>query len=333
MKILYIGGTGNISTHCAALMHRQGHEIWVVTRGRSLVPREYKAVVADRHNVTELRHAARQARPDVVINFLGYTPADIETDREAFGDGLAQYIFISSASVYAKPPPVLPITEAAPRGNPFWDYAAKKIECERLLEGWFATGRFPMTIVRPSHTYSERWVPNAISSSSYTFAARIEQGRPVFVHDQGLTLWTLTHSRDFAAGLAGLVGNQKALGEAFHITSDEALAWNEIYAEIAQALGVVEPEIIPIPTEFICETVPRFRGTLLGDKAHPGVFDNAKLKSAVPGFECVTPFSRGVAESIDWLRQHPEAHNRSAEIEAEIDLVLHRWRERKERLA
>lgn len=326
MKVLFIGGTGNISAHCAALLHELGHEIKVISRGKSAVPPEYQTIVADRRDSEQMKRAAMKAAPDVVINFLGYTPQDLEIDLQAFGSGITQYIFISSASVYQKPPSKLPITEASSRGNPFWDYSAKKLECENWLEQMPSDRRFPWTIVRPSHTYSERWVPNAVSSSSYTLAARIERGLPVYLHDDGHTPWTLTHSRDFARGLAGLVGNPKAIEEDFHITSCEALTWNEIYEEIAQALGAPPLKIRHIPTRFICEVAPRFKGTLLGDKAHPGVFSNAKLRALVPGFTCATSFRQGVAESVAWLRCHPEAQNLSTELDAEIELVLARWK-------
>lgn len=326
MKVLFIGGTGNISAHCAGLLHELGHEVWVISRGKSVVPPEYHTVLADRRDAEQMKQASVKSAPDVVINFLGYVPQDLETDLQAFAGRIAQYIFISSATVYQKPPSKLPITESSSRGNPFWDYAVKKLECETWLEKLPRDGRFPWTIVRPSHTYSERWVPNAVSSSSYTLAARIERGQPIYVQDDGHTPWTLTHSRDFAKGLAGLIANSKALGEDFHITSCEALTWNEIYGEIAQALGAPSPNILHIPTPFICSVAPRLKGTLLGDKAHPGVFNNAKLRALVPGFTCAVPFRQGVAESVAWLRSHPEAKNLSAELDAEIELVISRWR-------
>ena len=171
-------------------------------------------------------------------------------------------------------------------------------------------------------------VPNAASSSSFTFAQRLEQGRPVFVHDDGESPWTLTAAGDFAVGLAGLVGNAKAIGEAFHITSDEVLTWNQIYLEIAQAVGASAPEIIKIPTDFICEVAPRFTGTLKGDKAHPGVFDNTKVKRLVPDFRCRIPFREGVGGSVAWLRAHPEQQNLSKELDTTIDEVIERWKRR-----
>jgi len=328
MKILFIGGTGNISTDCAALLHSLGHEVWVLSRGKNRVPPQYRSLVADRKAPASMAAALGTHTFDSVVNFIGYTKEEVEADYRLFQGRVGQYVFTSSTTVYVKPAPTLPITETTPRGNPYWDYAAKKLECEHRLEELFTREHFPVTIVRPSHTYSKLWVPNAASSSSYTFAARLEAGRPVFVHDGGKGLWTLTAARDFAKGLAGLVGNPKAIGEAFHITSNEVLTWNEIYATIGRALGATCPEIVPIPASFIAETEPRFSGTLLGDKAHPGVFDTSKVKSLAPIFECTTSFATGVAESIAWLRQHPEQQNLNAELDAAIDHVITRWRQR-----
>jgi nucleoside-diphosphate-sugar epimerase len=328
MNILLIGGTGNISADCASLLHARGHAIFVLTRGRSPVPAAYQAVIADRRDPLATRAALAPLPLEVVINFLGYELSDVQLDYELFHSRVRQYVFISSTSIYAKPPQRLPLTEDAPQDNPWWDYSRKKIACEQWLQQRWAESRFPVTVVRPSHTYSKRWVPNAVSSSSYTFAARIEAGKPVFVHDDGLCPWTLTAASDFALGLAGLVGRPEALGEAFHVTSDEVLSWNQIYAEIAAALPskLTPPEIVKIPTDFICQTAPRFLGTLKGDKAHPGVFDNSKIKRLVPEFQCRKPFSAGVRESIDWLRAHPAQQNLNPQLDSEIETVIAAWR-------
>jgi nucleoside-diphosphate-sugar epimerase len=183
--------------------------------------------------------------------------------------------------------------------------------------------------VRPSHTYSKRWIPNPVSSGSYTFAARLEQGKPVYVHDTGESPWTLTAASDFAVGLAGLVGKAEAIGEALHITSDEVLTWNRIYAEIAAALGVQLPQVVQVPTDFICRVAPQMAGTLKGDKAHPGVFDNSKIKRFVPEFRCSKPFRVGVGESVSWLRAHPEQQNRKPELDQMIEKVIGAWTSRK----
>ncbi len=329
MRILFIGGTGNISAECAALLHQRGHEIVVVGRGHSAVPPGYRALQADRKDAAAMHRALNGVQADVVLNFLGYDLPDVQLDYELFKGAVRQYVFISSTVVYAKPPRRLPLTEDGPVGNPWWDYAQKKLACERwLLERRQETG-FPVTIVRPSHTYSKRWVPNAVSSGSYTLAARLEQGKPIFVHDGGESPWTLTTSADFALGLAGLVGKTEAIGEAFHITSDEVLTWNQIYAEIADAVGARSPTIVRVPTELICQVAPQLTGTLKGDKAHPGVFDNSKIKRFVPEFRCRTPFRLGVRESVRWLREHPDQQNLKPELDALIDNVIRAWERRK----
>lgn len=328
MNILFLGGTGNISTECAALLHTQGHAISVLSRGRTVVPQEFRAVRADRQDRASVRAALADLNPEVIINFIGYTPEDVATDFEVFAGRVRQYVFISSATVYEKPPVHLPIREDHPLGNAWWDYARKKIACEERLAAFRRESGFPVTVVRPSHTYSRRWVPNLVSSSSYTVAARLESGRPVFVPGDGESPWTLTAASDFAAGLAGLVGNPRAIGESFHITSDEALPWNEIYRQIAEALGASAPEIVPIPVDFICEAAPHLEGSIKGDKAHPGVFDNSKVKRFVPGFECRKPFRTGIRESVDWLRAHPEQKILNPEVDATIDRIIEKWRAR-----
>lgn len=328
MRILFIGGTGNISTECAALLHERGHELLVLSRGRAQVPAQYRALVADRKDPAAMRAALRAERPDVVLNFLGYEIADARLDFELFHDRVSQYVFISSATVYARRPNRLPITEEAPLGNPWWDYAQKKLVCELWLrEQWRERG-FPVTIVRPSHTYSKWWIPSPVSSASYSFAARLEQGKPVFVPDDGENPWTLTAASDFAAGLAGLVGNPEARGEVFHITSDEVLTWYQIVAEIAAAVGVKSPNVIKAPTDLICEVAPQLTGTLKGDKANPGVFDNSKIKRFAPDFKCRTPFRVGVRESVAWLRAHPEQQNLNPQVDAICDAVHQAWEAR-----
>ncbi len=328
MDILFIGGTGNISAECVELLHRRGAQISVLSRGRRPVPDYCRAVVADRKNAASVRAALGNAHPEVVINFLGYELADVQLDYELFRGSTRHYVFISSATVYAKPPPRIPLTEDSPLGNPWWEYARKKLACEQWLLARRHESGFPVTIVRPSHTYSRRWVPNPVSSSSYSFARRLEHGKPVFVPDDGENPWTLTAASDFALGLAGLLGNAQALGEAFHITSDEVLSWNQIVAAIAEALGVHEPEVVKIPTDFICCHAPHLTGTLKGDKAHPGVFDNSKIKRLVPGFHCQKAFAVGVRESIAWLREHPAEQNLNPQVDATCDQAIAAWRAR-----
>jgi nucleoside-diphosphate-sugar epimerase len=324
MNILFIGGTGNISTDCAALLHERGHEISVVTRGNAPIPASYRGVKADRKNLEAMRRALDGVPVEVVINFLGYDLPDVETDYELFAGKIRQYSFISTAMVYAKPHRQIPITENSPLGNIYSDYAKNKLKCEEWL---LKQNAFPVTIVRPSHTYCKRWIPNLITSAGYTFAARLERGEPVFVANDGENPWTLTATTDFAVGLAGLVGNDKAIGERFHITSDEALSWNQIYAEIGAAVGV-RPVIEKIPVDFICERFPVMIGSLQGDKAEPGVFDNSKIRRFVPDFVCRKPFATGIRESTTWLRAHPEDQNLNPKTDALIDQIIGAWRGR-----
>jgi nucleoside-diphosphate-sugar epimerase len=328
MEILFIGGTGNISTACAELLRERGHSVTLLTRGRTPEPTDFRCLHADRCNLTEMQAVLKGRPVEVAINFLGFDVPDLQVDYTIFKDRIKQYVFISSATVYAKPPRTLPITEDGPFGNPFWEYAAKKLACEGWIQEKSAGGGFPVTIVRPSHTYSKRWIPNPVSSSSYVFARRLEQGRPVYVHDNGGSPWTLTHASDFAVGLAGLIGNPEAIGEAFHITGDQVHTWNEIYGEIAAALGVELPEIVKVPTDFICQVAPQFVGSLKGDKAHPGVFDNSKIKRVVPDFQTRMPLAKGLRESVEWLRAHPEDQNLNPDLERVIDRVIEAWRSR-----
>jgi nucleoside-diphosphate-sugar epimerase len=321
MNIMLIGGTGNISTDCAALLADQGHNIGVFSRGRGAVPDIYADLRGDRHNRGRLRAAADTFKPNVVINFLGFVPEDVALDAEVFDGMIAQYIFISSATVYAKPHKTLPITENSPVGNPFTIYARNKRLCEEWLRERSRSTGYPVTIVRPSHTYSPRWIPNPVSSSGFTFAARLRQGRPVFVHGNGESLWTLTATSDFAAGFAGLVGLESAVGETYHITSDEALTWNEIYALTAQALGVAAPKIIKVSIERIAEIDHDLAMQLKGDKAEPGVFDNTKIKQAVPGFECRKPFREGIREAIAWFDAEPSRQTINADADAVFERI------------
>lgn len=326
MEVLFIGGTGNISAECAVRLYENGHQVSVLSRGRNVVPKQYRAIVADRKDLVSMRQALAGSKPDVVVNFLGYELADVQVDAALFEGAIRQYIFISSATVYLKPPPRLPITEEGPFGNPWWEYAQKKLVCEQWLQQRQRETGFPVTIVRPSHTYSKLWVPNPVSSASYTFALRLQEGRPVFVPDAGENPWTLTAASDFAVGLAGLVNHPKAIGEDFHITSDEVLTWNEIVREIGEAVGAKAPQVVPVPTDVICSVAPEMIGSLKGDKSHPGVFDNTKIKSFVPEFGGHKPFRVGVRESVEWLCAHPEDQNLNPKLDELCDSVVAAWR-------
>jgi nucleoside-diphosphate-sugar epimerase len=325
MNILFIGGTGNISGACAELLHERGHQVAVVTRGKSAVPPHFKAFVAERADTRVMRSIFETTRPDVVLDFIAFDVPEVAADYELCRGAVQQFIFISSATVYTRPAPKLPYTEDSPRGNSAWDYAQKKLACERWLEERWERERFPVTLVRPAHTYSCRWVPNVISSSTFSVAARLLEGKPVFVPDDGQIPWTLTAATDFAEGLAALVGRDEALGESFHITGDEVLTWNQIYGEIASALKVRDPGIVQIPTDFICQVAPQYTGNLRGDKAHPGIYDNSKLRKLAPGFKAKVPFREGIRQSIEWLLVHPEHQNLNPAVDQAIDQIVSSW--------
>lgn len=327
MDILFIGGTGNISADCAALLLARGHHVSLLTRGRTPVPAGYEAIRADHADAVAMRSVLGTRRFDAVVNFIGYDVPDVRLDAELFRGRTGQYVFISTTVVYRKPPAHLPVCETDPLGNEFSVYGRKKQACEDFLREQ-ASADLPITIVRPSHTYSQRWIPNPVTSVGYTVAARLEQGRPVFIHDDGQGLWTLTASEDFAVGLAGLLGNPAALGETFQITSDEVLTWNQILAETSLALGVATPAIVHIPTDFISQVEPIMRDKLKGDKAHPGVFDNAKIKRAVPEFACRVSFREGIRRAVRWFREDPARRQINAPMDGIFDRVVAAWAQR-----
>lgn len=325
MRILFIGGSGNISRACVELLLARGHDVAAITRGRRPLPDGCQAYVADRHDAAAMRAALGDAAFDAVVNFLGFDTPQIEVDLDVFAQRARQYVFISSATVYAKPHREIPLTENSPLGNVYSEYAAQKLACERALQERAPAIDLPFTIVRPSHTYCPQWIPNIVASAGYGFAARLRAGKPVFVSDNGQGLWTLTRSADFAVGLAGLLGRPAAYGEAYHITSDEALTWNQIYTEVAWALGLEALEIAPIPTRIICEARPDLIAKLRGDKGETGVFDNAKIKAAVRDFGACASFREGIRQSVAWFEAHPSAQRANPELDAVYDEVIAAW--------
>jgi len=298
MKVLFIGGTGIISSACAQLAMDAGIEVTLLNRGQSQrpVPEGAEVLQADIRKPGSVREVLKGRSFDSIINWITFTPQHVETDIELFSDHTQQYIFISSASVYQKPPARLPIVESSPLHNPFWEYSRNKIACEERLIRAYREAGFPITIVRPSHTYDKTLLP---FDGGYTVLDRIRRGEKVVVHGDGTSLWVLTHHRDFAKGFTGLIGNPHALGEVFHITSDELLTWNQIYEIIAKAAGV-EVKKIHIPSEVIARYDAEWGASLLGDKTHSVIFDNSKIKRLVPEFKAVIPFSRGVEEILAW---------------------------------
>ena len=321
MKVLFIGGTGIISSACVQLALEQGIEVVLLNRGQTTqraVPKGVTLLQADIRDKAAARQALKDMTFDVVVNFIAFTPEHIETDLELFNGRTGQYIFISSASAYQTPPTSLPVIESTPLHNPFWEYSRNKIACEERLLAAYRQAGFPATIVRPSHTYDATLLP---WNGRYTVLDRLKTGRKVIVHGDGTSLWTMTHHRDFAKGFNGLLGNPQAIGEAVHITSDEILTWNQIFEILARAAGV-EANIVHIPSDFIAAFDPDWGDGLLGDKSHSMIFDNSKIKRLVPGFTATIPFYRGAAEIIAWYENHPEAQIVDEKLNQRMDTII-----------
>lgn len=303
MKVLFVGGTGIISSACSELAVQRGIELYLLNRGSSIRPIAKGAI----HLPGDIRQPASVVAAlgdrsfDAVVEWIAFTPEQVRLDIELFRKRTGQYIFISSASAYQKPPSHLPITESTPLINPFWRYSRDKAACEAILEQAGKEDEFPYTIVRPSHTYDRTLLP---FHGGYTTVARMRAGKPVVVPGDGTSLWTLTHHRDFAVGLVGLVGNPQSLRQTFHITSDELLSWNQIYTLVAAAAGV-EPHPVHVPSELIARYDPEWGDSLLGDKQHSMIFDNHKIRQLVPEFNPVIPFWQGAQEIIAWYDENP----------------------------
>lgn len=327
MKLLFIGGTGIISSACSDLAVARGHELFVLNRSMSKkypIPQGATVLQAD-VNRDEARLATLLAghRFDAVVDYLAYTVNDIERDLRLFRGKTDQFVFISSASAYQKPPKNYVITERTPLENPYWEYSRNKIACEdRLLFAYLEEG-FPVTIVRPSHTYGLSQIPFGVSSwqHPWTVIDRMKRRQKVIVPGDGTSLWVLTWNADFAKGLIGLLGNKKAIGEAFQITSDEVLSWNQIYLEAYQALGL-EPNVIHIPSDLIAAYHPHSLGSLIGDKSNSVVFDNNKIKRFVPDYSCEVAWTEGVRRSLEWFEAHPEFQTIDHEMNSIWDGII-----------
>ena len=321
MKILFIGGTGNISTASSKLAISKGYELYVLNRGNTLNSiKGAKTIIGDINKPDQLDEL-KSHHWDVVVNWIAFTPADIERDIALFKGKTKQYIFISSASCYQTPLSYPVITEATPIHNNLWDYSYQKILCEDRLQKAYREEGFPMTIVRPSLTY-DTVIPIAIGGfNEYTAADRIIRGEKIIIHGDGTSLWTVTHADDFAKGFVGLLGLQPAIGHPFHITSDEILSWNMIYKILADSLGY-EANVVHIASDFICKIEPSFTGTLLADKAESVIFDNTKIKTFVPGFKATIPFSEGIKRTLTWLDHHPEQKFINPETNAKMDAII-----------
>ena len=301
MKVLFIGGTGIISSAVSRLAVNRGIELYHYNRGRS--HRSIEGVInlsGDIRNVEQSKQLLDKYNFDVVVNWINFVPEHILADLDIFSNNTKQYIFISSASAYQKPVQHLPITEETPLINPYWQYSREKAKCEAILMDAHRRQDFPVTIVRPSHTYDPTLIP---MSWGYTHVDRMIKGKRVIIHGDGTSLWVLTHHRDFAIGFVGLMGKQEAIGEVYHITSDELLTWNAIYQAFADELAV-DLNYIHIPSDFIAQYDHQVGSGLLGDKSHSVIFDNSKIKKLVPDFSCEIPFSEGVKEIVSWYKNN-----------------------------
>ncbi len=321
MKVLFIGGTGNISAASSRLAILKGIDLYHLNRGNSTLQiKGVRKIVGDIHDTRGVSELTKH-HWDVVVNWIAFTPEDIERDIHLFKGRTKQYIFISSASCYQTPLSYPVITESTPLYNNLWDYSANKIKCEDRLQQAYREEGFPMTIVRPSLTY-DTVIPIAIGGfKEYTTADRIQKGKEIIIHGDGTSLWTVTHSDDFAKGFVGLLGLTQAIGHAFHITSDEILSWNMIYSILADSLGK-EAKVVHIASDFICKAEPSFTGTLLADKAESVIFDNSKIKTFVPGFKATIPFATGIKRTLKWLDGNPERKFVNPETNQKIEHIL-----------
>ena len=323
-----IGGTGTISSAITRQLAREGHNLWLLNRGnrKDEVPANVRQVIADINDTDDVQRQIGNEFFDAVCVFIGFLPEQVERDIQLFRGHTRQYVYISSASAYNKPARSHVITEGTTLANPYWQYSRNKIACEELLMKHYREEGFPVTIIRPSHTYCERSVPISVHGpkGSWQVLKRMLDGKPVIVQGDGSSLWTLTWNEDFARGFIGLLGNPKAIGEAFQIMSDESLTWNQIYQCVANALGVsFRPYYVA--SDFLASVAPKdydFTGNLLGDKAVTVVFDCSKLKKAVPGFQATTRFDEGVRRCVAYILAHPELQVEDLEFDAWCDQVI-----------
>ena len=318
-SILFLGGTGRISAACVAEALSVGFRVSVVNRGRSALralPGGVESIRADLNDDAGLASALAAREFDVVADFLSFAPDRLARNVDLLTGRMGQYVFVSTASVYAKPVPSLPIRESTPLRNPYWQYSRDKIACEDLLTARYRATGFPATIVRPSHTYDRFGSP---LTGGWTQIARMRQGRPVIVHGDGTSLWTLTHATDFAYSFAGVLGHPAAIGEAYHITGDEVLTWDAIASTLAAAAGVRAPVLVHVASDTIAARLPDLGPGLVGDKAHSLVFDNTKVRALRAGFAQQIPFHRGARDIIDTYDTHPELQHVDHRLDAALD--------------
>lgn len=326
MKVLFVGGTGTISTAISKLLVKKNCELYVLNRGtrNKELPECVNILQADINDEEKVKSLISNLTFDVVADFICYTPEQLERDYRLFNGKTKQFMFISSASIYQKPISNYKITEGTPLYNPYWEYSRNKIACEEFLNKKYREDGFPITIIRPSHTYSERSIPTGFhgSNGSWQIAKRMLDGKPVIIHGDGTSLWTLTHSEDFAKGFIGLMGNIHAIGESIHITSDEVVNWNQIYSIIADALGV-KLNAIHVPSEILAKCKHYdCRGSLIGDKANSVVFDNSKLKKLVPDFVATIRVDQGIKRTVNYILENKEYQKEDIEFDKLCDKIV-----------
>ena len=321
LKVLFIGGSGQISSACSRRAVDLGIDLYVLNRGRSALrplPAEAHVLQGDIRDAASARAAIGDLEFDAVADFVAFTPEHVQADIDLFAGRTGQYVFISSASAYQTPVARLPIVESTPLRNPIWPYSQDKIACEELLVRVYRQDGFPATIVRPSHTYDRANLP---FEGGWTVVERMRRGREVVVHGDGTSLWTLTHHVDFAKAFVGLLGHPQAIGDSFHITSDEVLTWNQIYELVGAAAGA-QPRLVHVASEAIFAADERWGRSLLGDKAHSVIFDNAKVKALVPDYVATIPFAAGAQEIIEWYDAHPERQQVDDAMNALFDKLV-----------
>ena len=324
LRVLFIGGTGVISSACSRVAVEHGIDLFVLNRGRSTdrpLPPGATTLQADVREPRSVRQEIKDLHFDAVVDWVAFTPDQVRTDIELFSGRTGQYVFISSASAYQTPPARVPVTESTPLRNPFWAYSRGKIACEDLLVAAYREQGFPATIVRPSHTYDQTTVP---FDGRWTVLGRMLAGKPVIVHGDGTSLWTLTHHEDFARAFVPLLAHPRTLGEAIQITSDDVLTWNQIAEALAAALGV-SARVVHVPSDAIAAADPDWGAGLLGDKAHSMIFDNAKVRGLVPGWHAVIPFEQGARQIADWYRADPARQVTDASLDAVMDKLAAAW--------
>ncbi|WP_405067030.1 SDR family oxidoreductase [Kribbella sp. NBC_01510] len=323
LRVLFLGGTGIISSACSWRAVELGLDLTVVNRGQTSIrplPPEAKQIAADIDDPASLAAVAGQDF-DVVVDWIAFTPDQVRTRTDALRGHVGQYVFISSASAYQTPPARLPITESTPLRNPFWQYSRNKIACEDLLTGLYRDEGYPVTIVRPSHTYDRTLVP---FDGGWTIVERMRRGQPIVVHGDGTSLWTLTHHRDFARGLVPLLGHPRTLGDTFQITSDDVLTWDQIAHALATAAGT-SAQIVHVPSDAIAAVHQGWGDGLLGDKTHSAVFDNSKLRQVVPDFVATIPFETGAREIITWYDENPARRRVDHNIDEAMNTLVARY--------